>query len=225
MKTNYNLRSSNFAKYCFGKSLANYYPTRNEQFKLDKEGIEEPITNWYQLKAMEIGQKLEKHGIAKWVNLNHKIPNFILGDQVSRQVNNWLNRQDGRNVSLSSTPDGIYKDTILEVKTTKHGKSCFDSFPKHYLPQIYGQQMVMNMWYGQENIDRKITKTHLINISKPKAYTKIWEVSYNQEFINYLIDLLEEYSLKLLDLSDEPLNEKPKFEGNIDDSIRLIWEG
>jgi len=222
----FNLRSSNFAKYCFGKSLATYYPTREEQFKLDYNGEKEEITNWYQVQAMKIGQKLEKHGIAKWVKINNKVPNFILGDQVSRQVDNWFSREDdGRNISLSSTPDGIYKDCILEVKTTKHGKACFDDFPKHYLPQIYGQQMVMNMWYKQENIDREIKKTHLINISKPKAYTKIWEVSYNQEFINYLTELLEEYSSRLLDLSDKPLNEKPKFKGSVEGSINLIWEG
>lgn len=221
----YNLRSSNFAKYCFGKSLARYYPSREEQLKLDIQGIEQPIDNYYQKKAINIGKKHEKHGIAKWCRVNRKIPEFILNDQESRKVDNWLNLKQKDTVSLSTTPDGIYRDCILEVKTTKLAKACFDDFPKQYLPQIYGQQMVMNMWYGQENIDKKITKTHLINFSKPKGFTRIWEVTYNQEFINFLIKLLEEYSNRIIELSDEPLDEKPKFDGDVDENIKLIWEG
>lgn len=221
----FNLRSSSFAKYCFGKSLAKYYPTREEQLKLDKSGEEQVISGWFLEKAIAVGNKHEKHGIAKWCKVNNKIPQFILGDQISRKVDNWMNLGGEQTTSISTTPDGIYKDCILEVKTTNHGKSCFKEFPKQYLPQVYGQQMVMNMWYGQENIDKKITRTHLINFSKPKAYTRIWEVTYNQDFINFLILLLEEYSNRLVDLSDKPLDEKPKFEGSVDENIKLIWEG
>ena len=225
MMDKYDLRSSSFAKYCFGKALASYFPKREEQLILDKKGEEKPIEGWYLEKAIAIGNKHEKHGIAKWCRLNNKIPRFILGEQKSRTVKNWMNLTSEDTVSLSTTPDGIYGNCLLEVKTTKHAKECFPSFPKQYLPQIYGQQMVMNMWYGQEELPMRIERTHLINFSRPKGYTKIWEVTYNQEFINFLVLLLEEYSNKLLQFSDKPLNEKPKFDGNVDENIKLIWEG
>jgi len=212
---NLNLRSSSFLNHTIG-----YYTPRREMLEWDLKGERKPITNDYQIKAMNKGIKHEKHGIAKWVQLNKEIPSYILKDQKSFVVDNWLNLDQEETISLSSTPDGISKDfsTILEVKTTRMGKFMFKEFPKHYLPQIYGQMMVLNM------SGHKVQKSHLINFST--IGSKVWEVDYNQGFIDYITSLLKEYSLALLSGNIEDLSEKPEtYEGDIlEESVRLIYE-
>ena len=213
---NLNLRSSSFINYTIG-----YYTPRREMLEWDLKGETKPIDNEYQIKAMKKGIKHEKHGIAKWVQLNKEIPNYILKDQETFKQEDWLNLKKKETISLSSTPDGISRDfsTILEVKTTRMGKFKFKEFPKHYLPQIYGQQWIVSNLNGG-----KVKRSHLINFST--VGTEIWQVEYNPSFINYLIELLEEYSLALINGNPEELSEKPKnYDGDIEkESIKLIYE-
>ena len=212
---NLDLRSSSFLNYSIG-----YYTPRREQLEWDLKGERKPITNDYQIKAMNKGIKHEKHGIAKYVQVFKEIPNYILKDQKRFVVPNWLNSDEKETVSLSSTPDGISKDfsCIVEVKTTRMAKFMFKEFPKHYLPQIYGQMLVLNL------SGHSVKKSHLVNFST--IGSKIWEINYNQNFIDYLSSLLKEYSLALLSGNIEDLSEKPEtYEGNIlEESVKLIYE-
>ena len=140
---NLNLRSSNFINYIFGK-----YVSREEQLALDLEGKEREIEGDWQKYIMNYGNLHEKHGIAEWVVWAEEMPNYILDKQKSFSVPNWLDLDQEETISLSSTPDGIKSDfsCILEVKCSMGGKSCYKDLPKDKLPQIYGQQMVLNSW-------------------------------------------------------------------------------
>ena len=214
---NLNLRSSQFGNYAFG-----LYTPRKEMLELDLQGSEPTIPR-HMRKYVVFGSKHEKHGIAKWCMVNKKIPQHVLKEQHSFKIQNWLNLKQEETISISSTPDGIYKDldtdktTILEVKCSNLGKSCKDSFDKRWLPQVFGQQFLLAC------LGYEVKETHLINWSKCR--TKIYQVKYCQEFINYLIELLEEYSLALLKGKANGLIEKPKeFNGNIDDYIKKIYD-
>ena len=218
---NLNLRSSSFINYAFG-----FYTPRREMLEWDLKGETKPIDNPFQIRAMKKGVRMEKVGIAKWCSLKNEIPNYILNDQQSFKQEDWLNLRKKETISLSTTPDGISQDssTIIEVKTTKMGKKVFDDFPKQYLAQIYGQ-----MWIVGNLTRGKVKRAHLVNISTEA--TKIWQIEWNQKFINYLIGLLEQYSLALLNEDPSMLEESKKdiekYPGDLkkEKSIKLIhWE-
>jgi hypothetical protein len=217
---NLNLRSSNFINYIFGK-----YVSREEQLALDLEGKEREIEGDWQKYIMNYGNLHEKHGIAEWVVWAEEMPNYILDKQKSFSVPNWLDLDQEETISLSSTPDGIKSDfsCILEVKCSMGGKSCYKDLPKDKLPQIYGQQMVLNSWLESQKNKERVEKTHLINWTP--NHTKIWECKRNEEFENYLKKYLEIYSWALLNEKDDELK-KPieQFKGEIKKSISLIYE-
>jgi len=69
----------------------------------------------------------------------------------------------------------------------------------------------------------KIDKTSLVNYTP--TVCRIWQVDYNQDYINYLVSNLSEFAECLLKGKANGLVEKPKqYEGNIDESIKLIKE-
>ena len=217
---NLNLRSSNFINYIFGK-----YVSREEQLALDLEGKEREIEGDWQKYIMNYGNLHEKHGIAEWVVWQKDMPKHVLDEQESLLIPNWLNLDEKETISISSTPDGFSSqmETILEVKCSMGGKSCYKDLPKDKLPQIYGQQMVANMFFQAEELPYEVKKTHLINWTP--SHTKIWECKRNEEFENYLKKYLEIYSWALLNEKDDELK-KPieQFKGEIEKSISLIYE-
>ena len=153
------------------------------------------------------GDKHEVNGIAKWVSIHKKMPKKILDEQESIKHFNW---HEGMN--LSTTPDGIAEDCLIEVKCSALGKKTYPEFPEEHYWQVYGQQMVMNC-EGYE-----IKKTHLVNWT-PK-HTKIWEIERNLNFEKYMSGLLQEYINCLI--SDKDIVPKPKpYSG--DHKIKLIY--
>ena len=209
---NLNLRSSQFANYIFGQ-----YTPRKEMLELQLQGKEPKIPH-HMMKYVAYGNFNEKMGIAFYVKAFNKIPKDYLKDQQSYIIQNWLNLPKGKEtVSISTTPDGISQDetTIIEVKCSMRDK--YEDFNKLWLPQVYGQQHILSC------LVKKIEKTYLINYTP--TVCRIWQVDYNQDFINYLISNLSEFAECLLKGKANGLVEKPKkFEGNIDESIKLIKE-
>ena len=85
------------------------------------------------------------------------------------------------------------------------------------MPQGYGQQHILSC------LGKKIEKTYLINYTP--TVCRIWQIDYNQNLINWLVENLSEFAECLLKGKANGLVEKPKkFEGNIDESIKLIKE-
>jgi hypothetical protein len=194
-------------------------------FELDMVG-ETPTIEPYMKRYTNYGTKHEQHGIAEWVLWKKDMPKYILKDQKSIMIPNWLNLRQKDTISISSTPDGYSSDfsTILEVKCTLTKKECKPNFDSRWLPQIFGQQMIANMYFQQENIPHRVEKTHLINWGENR--TKIYEIKLNQKFIFYLIGLLEEYSQALLKGKANGLEKEiKKLEWDREKAIKLIYEG
>ncbi len=217
---NLNLRSSLFGNYCFGA-----YVPRAKMCLMDTKGETTEISSWQQ-KYVNYGLKHEKHGIAEWVLWQKDMPKYVLSQQESLLIPNWLNLDEKETISISSTPDGFNSqmDTILEVKSTLTNKSCKESFDFRWLPQIFGQQMIANMFFEGEELPHRVKKTHLINFGE--NHTKIYEIPINQEFIFYMIELLEEYSLALLGKIPitELEKEVKKLEWDKESAIKLVYE-
>ena len=194
-----NLRSSNFKSYCMGIRTA-----RKTQLKHDINGTHKnlsgnPYVDW--------GEKHEVNGIAKWISINKKMPSYILEEQQSFVDIEWY-----EGVGLSTTPDGLADNCLIEVKCSAMGKKTYEDFPDEHLWQVYGQQMIMN------SCGFNVEKTHLVNWT-PK-HTKIWEIQRNQEFEEYMTPLLQEYIKALI--YEEELEPKPKaFQGK--HKIELIY--
>jgi len=209
---NLNLRSSQFSNYIFGQ----YHP-RKEMLELQLQGKEPQIPS-HMMKYVAHGNLNEKMGIAFYIKAFNKIPKDYLKDQQNYIIQNWLNLPKGKEtVSISTTPDGISQDenTIIEVKCSMRDK--YEQFNKLWLPQVYGQQHILS------SLGKKIEKTYLINYTP--TVCRIWQVDYSQDFINYLISNLSEFAECLLKGKANGLADKPEqFEGNIDESIKLIKE-
>lgn len=220
---NLNLRSSLFGNYCFGA-----YVPRKEMCLMDIKG-ETPVIEKFMEKYVNYGLKHEKHGIAEWVLWQKDIPKYVLTEQKNMFIPNWLNLSQKDTISISSTPDGFNSqmDTILEVKCTLPKKECKPNFETKWLPQVFGQQMIANMYFEKQNSPCRIKKTHLINWGENR--TKIYEILFSKEFVFYLIELLEEYSLALLSEDKEKINglekKAKKLEWNKDEVIKLVYEG
>ena len=71
---------------------------------------------------------------------------------------------------------------------------------------------------------KKIEKTYLINYTP--TVCRIWQIDYNQNFINYLISNLSEFAECLLKGKANGLVDKPdNYQGKIvDESIKLVKE-
>ena len=219
---NTNLRSSLFTNYCFGA-----YVPRKKMCLMDIKGETNEISQW-QRKYVDYGTRHEKHGIAEWVLWQKDMPKYILDEQESLLIPNWLNLDEKETISISSTPDGFNSqmDTILEVKCTMTNKSCKEEFDFRWLPQIFGQQMIANMFFQGEELPYQIKKTHLINFGE--KHTKIYEIPTNEKFTHYLIELLEEYSYALLSEEESQINkldEKVKeLKWDRNKAISLVYE-
>ena len=194
-----NLRSSNFKSYCMGIRTA-----RKTQLKHDINGTHKnlsgnPYVDW--------GEKHEVNGVAKWISINKKMPTYILEEQQSFVDSDWY-----EGIGLSTTPDGLAGNCLIEVKCSAMGKKTYEDFPDEHIWQVYGQQMIMN------SVGFNVEKTHLVNWT-PK-HTKIWEIQRNQEFEEYMKPLLQEYINALLYKKD--IVRKPEvFQGK--HSIELIY--
>ena len=103
-----NLRSSSFKNYCLG-----YRVSRKKQLEMDLKCEEKPITF---TKFIDWGNAHEVNGLAKWVTLNKQMPKYILEDQKSFQVEEWY-----ENFSITTTPDGVLEETLLEIKCPAAG--------------------------------------------------------------------------------------------------------
>ena len=177
---------------------------RKTQLKHDANGTHKnlsgnPYVDW--------GEKHEVNGIAKWISINKKMPSYILEEQQSFVDIEWY-----EGIGLSTTPDGLADNCLIEVKCSAMGKKTYEEFPDEHLWQGYGQQMIMNL------CGFNVEKTHLVNWT-PK-HTKIWEIQRNQEFEDYMTPLLQEYINALI--YKEELVPKPKvFQGK--HKIELIY--
>ena len=209
---NLNLRSSQFINYIMGE-----YTPRHEMLELQLQGKEPKIPS-HMMKYVSYGNFNEKMGIAFYVKHFKQIPKDYLKDQQSHIIQNLLNLPKGKEtVRISTTPDGISQDetTIIEVKCSMRDK--YEQFNKLWLPQVYGQQHILSC------LGKKIEKTYLINYTP--TVCRIWQIDYNQNLINWLVENLSEFAECLLKGKANGLVEKPKkFEGNIDESIKLIKE-
>ena len=203
----YNLRSSNALNICFGT-----YVSRQKTLDNLLNDVVEPI-NEYAQKYIDHGNLHEKSGIAKWILINKKMPTEILEDQHNYVLQNAFNLKGDTVVDLSCTPDGRFEDTLLEIKAGSLGKKPHEwNKAKVYLAQISLQQYILN------SLGIKIDKTHLVSWSFNG--TRIWEIERNYEFEHYLLGLLEEYAIALI--NDSKLEDKPKkFEG--EHKIKLIY--
>ena len=198
-----NLRSSSFKNYCLG-----YRVSRKKQLEMDLKCEEKPITF---RKFIDWGNDHEVNGVAKWVKINQKMPTHILEDQKSFRLEGWF-----EGFSISTTPDGISKETLLEVKCPAAGVKnypevdkkgddiSYDGFPSEHLCQLYGQQMIMN------KLGYKIKKTDLVCWT-PK-HTKIWTVWLNEDYVSYMTELLKEYCGSLLN-NKKPLPKPDPYQG------------
>jgi len=209
---NLNLRSSQFSNYIFGQ-----YTPRKEMLELQLQGKEPQIPR-HMMKYVAHGNFNEKMGIAFYVKHFKQIPKDYLKDQQNYIIQNWLNLPKGKEtVSISTTPDSISQDEthLIEVKCSMKDK--YEEFNKLWLPQVYGQQHILS------SLGKKIEKTYLINYTP--TVCRIWQVDYNQDFINYLISNLSEFAECLLKGKANGLVDKPdRYQGDIDESIKLIKE-
>jgi len=209
---NLNLRSSQFSNYIFGQ-----YTPRKEMLELQLQGKEPQIPR-HMMKYVAHGNFNEKMGIAFYVKHFKQIPKDYLKDQQNYIIQNWLNLPKGKEtVSISTTPDSISQDEthLIEVKCSMKDK--YEEFNKLWLPQVYGQQHILS------SLGKKIEKTYLINYTP--TVCRIWQVDYNQDFINYLISNLSEFAECLLKGKANGLVDKPdRYQGDIDESIKLVKE-
>ena len=196
------LRSSLFKSYCMGIRTS-----RKKQLELDENHVQlrspwlatNPYVVW--------GEKHEVNGIAKWISINKKMPEYILEEQYQFVYPDWY-----EGVNIATTPDGLADNCLIEVKCSAMGKKTYDEFPDEHYWQVYGQQMIMNL------CGFNVEKTHLVNWT-PK-HTKIWEIQRNQEFEEYMTPLLQEYINAYV--YKEELVPKPKaFQGK--HKIELIY--
>lgn len=176
-----NLRSSSFGDYCFGM----YTKKDNKMFN-DLYDIQEEFS-WFQNSLMQYGTKHERHGIAEFVNWFGEMPENILGEQVNLVV------PVTEVMSISSTPDGFCMEGngLVEVKCTKTKKQAKPDFDARWLPQIYGQMLVVNQYYAIKKIPKKIEKTFLVNWAEKS--TKIYKVERNKQAIDLILSLLKHY--------------------------------
>ena len=128
-------------------------------------------------------------------------------------LQNAFNLKGDTVVDLSCTPDGRYNDVLLEIKCGAMGEKPHTlEKMRIYLAQVCIQQYVLN------SLGVEINKTHLVSWSFNG--TRIWEIERNYEFEHYLLGLLEEYAMALI--NDSKLEDKPKkFEG--EHKIKLIY--
>ena len=207
-----NLRSSQFANYLYGE-----YVSRKEMLELQLQGKEPKIPS-YMMKYVSHGNFNEKMGIAFYIKAFNTIPKDYLKDQQNYIIQNWLNLPKGKEtVSISTTPDAISNDEthLIEVKCSMKDK--YEEFNKLWLPQVYGQIHILS------SLGKKIEKTYLINYTP--IVCRIWQVDYNQDYINYLVSNLSEFAECLLKGKANGLADKSEqFKGNIDESIKLIKE-
>jgi len=203
----YNLRSSNALNICFGT-----YVSRQKTLDNLLNDVVEPI-NEYAQKFINHGNLHEKSGIAKWILINKQMPTEILEDQHNYVLQNAFNLKGDTVVDLSCTPDGRYKDCVLEIKAGAMGEKPHTlEKMRIYLAQCCIQQYVLN------SLGIEINKTHLVSWSFNG--TRIWEIERNYEFEHYLLGLLEEYTMALI--NNSKLEDKPKkFEG--EHKIKLIY--
>jgi len=203
----FNLRSSNALNICFGT-----YVSRQKTLDNLLNDVVEPINEFAQ-KYVNHGNLHEKSGIAKWILINKQMPTEILEDQHNYVLQNAFNLKGDTVVDLSCTPDGRFEDTLLEIKAGSLGKKPHEwNKAKVYLAQVSIQQYILN------SLGIKIDKTHLVSWSFNG--TRIWEIERNYEFEHYLLGLLEEYAMALI--NDSKLEDKPKkFEG--EHRIKLIY--
>jgi len=178
----------------------------------DRKGEQKPIGEFMQ-KYVDFGVEHERSGIAKWILINKKMPTEILEDQHNYVLQNAFNLKGDTVVDLSCTPDARSENTLLEIKCGSLGKKPHDwNKAKVYLAQVSIQQYILN------SLGIKIDKTHLVSWSFNG--TRIWEIERNYEFEHYLLGLLEEYGMALI--NDSKLEDKPKkFEG--EHKIKLIY--
>jgi len=209
---NLNLRSSQFSNYIFGQ-----YTPRKEMLELQLQGKEPQIPR-HMMKYVAHGNYNEKMGIAFYVKHFKQIPKDYLKDQQNYIIQNWLNLPKGKEtVSISTTPDSISHDEthLIEVKCSMKDK--YEEFNKLWLPQVCGQQYILS------SLGKKIEKTYLINYTP--TVCRIWQIDYNQEFIDYLMKNLSEFAECLLKGKANGLVDKPdRYQGDIDESIKLIKE-
>ena len=178
----------------------------------------EPQIPRHMMKYVAHGNYNEKMGIAFYVKHFKQIPKDYLKDQQNYIIQNWLNLPKGKEtVSISTTPDSISHDEthLIEVKCSMKDK--YEEFNKLWLPQVYGQQHILS------SLGKKIEKTYLINYTP--TVCRIWQIDYNQEFIDYLMKNLSEFAECLLKGKANGLVDKPdRYQGDIDESIKLIKE-
>ena len=209
---NLNLRSSQFSNYIFGQ-----YTPRKEMLELQLQGKEPQIPR-HMMKYVAHGNYNEKMGIAFYVKHFKQIPKDYLKNQQNYIIQNWLNLPKGKEtVSISTTPDSISHDEthLIEVKCSMKDK--YEEFNKLWLPQVCGQQYILS------SLGKKIEKTYLINYTP--TVCRIWQIDYNQEFIDYLMKNLSEFAECLLKGKANGLVDKPdRYQGDIDESIKLIKE-
>jgi len=189
-KNKINLRSSSFANYCFGM-----YTERHIKLFHDLFDLEEEMSSFSQ-GLMRYGTKHEVHGIAEFSQWIGEIPQFIL----SEQLNLVVPLDD--TISLSSTPDGFCMDgnSLVEIKCTKIKRKAKDSFDMRWLPQVFGQMMVVNKNYELNNIPKCIQQTFLVNWAEKN--TKIYRIKPNNDIMLEMLKLLKEYGNALKDMKD-----------------------
>ncbi len=212
----YNLRSSAFKYYALGLEYKakKYVPSlerRSQQLEADLKGEDIPLPSFAN-KFVKYGEEHEICGIAKWLLVNQEEPKNYGVNQENYVIQDWLN--DGSNISISTTPDGISEDDsrLIEVKCSAMGKKNYPKFPMEHLPQIAGQMMILNM------LNIPVKMVNLVNWTPTK--TKIWVYERNKDYENYLIDCLEHYSMCLL--GKEKLCEPVEYEGEI--KTQLIYD-
>lgn len=220
MGSKVNLRSSLFGNYCFGM-----YTERHIQLFNDLYQIEEQIPP-FQLNLMKYGTKHEKHGVAEFINWFGQVPENILSEQLNLVV------PVNDDVVLSSTPDGFCMDgnALIEVKCTKIKKQTKPKFDARWLPQVFGQMLVVNHYYRANKIDKKIDKTFLVNWAEKD--TKIYMVQRNDDAIDLIKELLMNYGQtfnkmsnvvkNLPDLIDLEDNQKEELLSTIQKGLRIL---
>lgn len=218
-----NLRTSLFKDYAYGLT----YKAKNDwrmspasrvkRLKADIEQVDIPLPD-RALASVKYGTYNERCGIAKWMLVNQQ-PCLHHNDNQKNWKLEKFAEDNGRNIVLSSTPDGMTMDKkgLIEVKCSSQGKANYDEFPKQYLPQIAGQLMVLNM----SDPDLDLEYVDLVNWTP--ARTKIWRYTRDKEYEKNLEENLVDYANALL--GKEELPKKPKaYEGNTTKNIKLIYD-
>ena len=194
----YELHSSQFINIAFGK-----YTNRCDMLLQTKDPSLTPKFNDFAKNRMNWGSEHEIDGVANWLIRcsNGKYPKFTLDDQKDFLLEDF-DKNDETTVALSSKPDGLSDDekTIIEIKCPNEGGKLKDDFDKTRLPQIFGQQLVL-----QHN-GYPIEKTQLCEWT-PNVF-RVWEIFPDEKFEEHLLNLLKEFSNCLLNGGD--IDPKPK---------------